>query len=63
MNNILHTIYNSLDIIVAIIIGIWFISTKGDLGKSFQIIPAKWCYIGGYIAIIYAIAQTITLFR
>lgn len=64
-NNLAHLIYDSVDIIIAFVLGIWFITTKGKLtnkDKPIHKFPTKWLYIGGYIAIFYGISQTIKVF-
>ncbi len=65
MENALTLIYDSVDIIVAFILGIWFIITKGKLTskeKPIHEFPTKWFYIGGFIAILYGVLQTIKIF-
>lgn len=65
MKNTITLIYDSIDIIVAFILGVWFIATKGRLtrkDKPTHKFPTKWFYIGGYIAILYGIAQIINKF-
>ncbi|MFA6305306.1 MAG: hypothetical protein WC651_01070 [Candidatus Gracilibacteria bacterium] len=62
MNNLAHAIFNSVDVIVAILLGIWLVYTKGKLTtkeKPILKIPPKWLYIGGYILIIGGILKAV----
>ena len=65
MRETLTLIYNSVDVILAFALGIWFISTKGKLTNAANPshkFPVKWVYFAGYVAILYGIINTIKIF-
>ncbi len=65
MRETLTLIYNSVDVVIAFALGIWFISTKGKLTKADKPthnFSVKWIYFGGYLAILYGIINTIKIF-
>ena len=65
MQNIYVTLFNAVDIAVIILLGVWFVSTKGKLtykDQSIHKFPVKWVYVGGYVLIFGGLIKIIEKF-
>jgi hypothetical protein len=62
MHDTLTLIYDSLDIVVAIILGIWFLTMKRWPGKPASKQHIKWFRILGVLAILFAIIRGVETF-